>query len=99
VKLGPDGTVEDVRIVLGAVASRPVEATAARASLVGHPLTDERIAEAAQAAAQPARPMDNTDFTLLWRKRVTKTFVGYALRTLRGDDTRHERYRIARQLL
>src|SRR5262245_27083150 len=99
VKIGRDGAVEDVRIVLGAVASRPVEATAAYASLIGQPLTDERIAAAAEAAAQPARPMDNTDFALHWRKRVTKTFVGYALRTVRGDDTRNERLRVARQLL
>jgi CO/xanthine dehydrogenase FAD-binding subunit len=67
--------------------------------LIGQPLTDERIAAAADAAAQPARPMDNTDFGLHWRKRVTKTFIGYALRTLRGDDTRNERLRVARQLL
>jgi 4-hydroxybenzoyl-CoA reductase subunit beta len=99
VKIGRDGVVEDARIVLGAVASRPLEATAGNALLVGDVLTDERIAAAADAAAQPARPMDNTDFTLHWRKRVTTTFVAYALRTLRGDDMRNERLRVARQLL
>lgn len=99
VKIARDGVVEDVRIVLGAVASWPVQASAAVAELVGHPLTDERIAIAAERAAQPARPMDNTDFSLIWRKRVTKSFVVYALRTLRGDDMRLERSRIARQLL
>jgi len=86
-------------IVLGAIASRPVEALGVSPELVGHPLTDERIAAAADRAAQPARPMDNTDFSLHWRKRVTRSFVGYALRTLRGDDMRVERLRIARQLL
>jgi hypothetical protein len=43
--------------------------------------------------------MDNTDFTLHWRKRMTAAFVTYALRELRGDDMRAIRYRIARQLL
>jgi CO/xanthine dehydrogenase FAD-binding subunit len=86
VKFSPTATVDTARIVIGAVASRPVLAEAAGASLIGHSLTDEAIAEAARRAAEPARPMDNTDFTLLWRKRVTRDFVGYALRELRGDS-------------
>jgi len=95
----PDGTVEEARIVLGAVASCPIEATQAALVLRGERLTDERIAATAERAAQPARPMDNTDFGLVWRKRMAKAFVTYALRELRGDDMRAERYRIARQLL
>jgi len=94
-----DGTVEEARIVLGAVASCPLESTQAASILRGERLTDERIAAAAERAAQPARPMDNTDFSLVWRKRMAKAFVTYALRELRGDDMRAERYRIARQLL
>jgi 4-hydroxybenzoyl-CoA reductase subunit beta len=85
-KMSSDGTVCEARIVLGAVASRPMEATAAAAGLVGRTLGDAAIAQAAEQAAQPARPMDNTDFTLVWRKRVTREFVSYALRELRGDD-------------
>ena len=88
VKLAGDGAVESARLVLGAVASRPVEAPQAAAALIGHPLGDASIARAAELAAQPARPMDNTDFTLVWRKRMTRAFVGYALRELRGEDMR-----------
>src|SRR5437762_3973221 len=66
-KLAVDGTVEAARIVLGAVASRPVEAPDAAALLIGGPLGDAEIARAADAAAHPARPMDNTDFSLVWR--------------------------------
>jgi hypothetical protein len=62
-------------------------------------LTDEVIAEAAERAAEPAKPMDNTDFPLVWRKRVTRDFATYALRELRGDDTREVRHRVARQML
>jgi 4-hydroxybenzoyl-CoA reductase subunit beta len=98
-KIAADGAVEAARLVLGAVSSRPVEARAAVAALVGYPLTDEVIARAADLAAQPARPMDNTDYTLHWRKRVVRDFVGYALRELRGDDMRDVRRRIARQAL
>ena len=35
--------------------------------------------------------MDNTDFDLVWRKRMTRALVGYALRELRGDDMREMR--------
>jgi 4-hydroxybenzoyl-CoA reductase subunit beta len=97
-KIAADGTVEAARIVLGAVASQPIVAPAAVAALIGRRLTDEVIAEAAESAARPAKPMDNTDFSLLWRKRVTRDFVTYALRELRGDDTREWRRKVARQM-
>jgi 4-hydroxybenzoyl-CoA reductase subunit beta len=98
-KLAPDGSVEAARIVLGAVASQPVEASAAAASLVGGRLTDGAIAHASELAAVPARPMDNTDFTLAWRKNVTPDFVTYALRELRGDDVSKLRLSVARQMV
>ena len=95
-KCAADGTVEAARIALGAVASCPVEAGDASASLVGDRLTDLAIERAAEMAARPARPMDNTDFSLVWRKRMTRDFVTYALRELRGDDVREIRRRIGR---
>ena len=97
VKCGAGGMVEDARLVLGAVSSRPVETPAAAATLVGQPLTDDGIARAAELAAKPAKPMDNTDFNLLWRKRVVREFVTYALRELRGDDMRELRWKLSRQ--
>jgi len=99
VKRASDGTVEDARIVLGALASQPIAADGAATLLIGGSLADDQIAVAAEASARPVRPMDNTDFSLHWRKRVASTFVTYALRELRGDDMRATRYRIARQLL
>jgi len=97
VKCGAGGMVEEARLVLGAVSSRPVETPAAAATLVGQPLTDDGIARAAELAAKPAKPMDNTDFNLLWRKRVVREFVTYALRELRGDDMRELRSKLSRQ--
>ena len=98
-KFLPDGTVEDGRLVLGAVSSRPLIAERASASLRGRTLTDEAIAEAADLAYVIAKPMDNTDFTLLWRKRVVRDFVTYALCELRGDDMGSVRQRIVRHTL
>ena len=98
-KFRADGTVETARIILGAVASRPIDASAAAATLIGQRLTDEVIAHAADTAAKPAKPMDNTDFDLTWRKRVMKDVVGYALRELRGDDVREWRRKLSKQML
>jgi CO/xanthine dehydrogenase FAD-binding subunit len=93
VRTRADGTVEEARIVLGAVASCPIVAAEAGSYLVGKRLTDAVVAETARLAAAPAKPMDNTDFVLHWRKRVAAEFVTYALRELRGDDTSSDRLR------
>lgn len=79
-----DGPVAAARVVLGAVASRPRPAEAAAAALVGQRLTDEVIARAADLAAGPSKPLDNTDFTHPYRKRMTRVFVARALRALAG---------------
>jgi 4-hydroxybenzoyl-CoA reductase subunit beta len=92
-------TIIDVRIVLGAVASRPLESNRAAALLKGQRLSDELIAEAAVVAAEVAKPMDNTDFELVWRKAMVRTLVSCALHEVRGDDMRHRRRQLARQEL
>ncbi|MEZ5286526.1 MAG: FAD binding domain-containing protein [Vicinamibacterales bacterium] len=46
-----------------------------------------------------AKPMDNTDFELVWRKKMVTALAGYALRELRGDDMSATRRRLARQVL
>ena len=89
-------TMLDARIALGAVASRPFLVEKAGEFLKGKRLTDEVIAQAAALVANRAKPMDNTDMDLYWRKAVTDDFAGYALRELRGDDMREMRHRIAR---
>ncbi len=77
-------TVAAARIVLGAVASHPQDVPEAAQAIVGGPLGDDAIAAAATAAFRPAKPMDNTDFGLSWRKQMTATFVQRALRELRA---------------
>jgi 4-hydroxybenzoyl-CoA reductase subunit beta len=93
-----DGAVSAARIVLGAVASRPLEVPEAAAALCGAPLSDAAVEQAAELAAARAKPMDNTDFALTWRKRVTREFVSDALRELRGDDMRERRRRVLHQV-
>jgi 4-hydroxybenzoyl-CoA reductase subunit beta len=99
VRFGKDQIVEEARVALGAVASRPFLVDKAGAALVGKKLTDQAIEEAAATVASRAKPMDNTDMDLYWRKEVAHSFAGYALRELRGDDMRAVRAKIARQSL
>ncbi len=84
VRLATDGTCTHARVVLGAVASVPFEARAAEAVLVGNCLTPEVIDEAAQAAFTPAKPLDNTDLTLHYRKQMVRVYVARALKELAG---------------
>jgi 4-hydroxybenzoyl-CoA reductase subunit beta len=74
--------VVEARIVLGAVASAPLRAGVAERLLVGRVLDPAAIAEAAEAAAGPSRPMDNTDFSFLWRKDMTRKWVASTLKAL-----------------
>lgn len=82
VRLDDQGVVGAARIVIGAVGSYPMPSEEAAAGLVGQPLTKESIAAAAVRAARPAKPLDNTDFTIGWRKDMVPVYVRRALTTL-----------------
>ena len=85
VRLTLDGDrVREVRIVLNAVGSAPVESSAAEAFLVGKRLDDDVIAEAATLAYRPAKPLDNTDHHHTWRKQRVRVEVKRALQGLRA---------------
>ena len=86
VRFSIGNVVEEARVVLGAVASRPLVVPVAE--LVGQPLTDAVIRDFAATAAGLAKPMDNTDFTLSWRKKVAGSYVAGALKELRDTHVR-----------
>ncbi len=83
-RFASDGTVDDAKIILGGVGSYPIEAAAAAKAIVGKKLTEETIQEAARAAYSPAKPLDNTDFAMSWRKEMARIYVAGALRELAG---------------
>ncbi len=83
IEVAPDGSVADARVVLGGVGSAPEVVEGAREALVGGSLTDASIATAADAAWKAGRPLDNTDFTLSWRKEMIRPTVARALEDLR----------------
>ena len=78
------------RIVLSAVASYPLEATAAEEFLKGKQVNADTIRETADIAAKPAKPLDNADLSHFWRKRMVRVVVEQALREAtirRGGST------------
>lgn len=82
VRFGTQDIIEDARIVLGAVASRALLLTESQ-SLIGRKLTEDVIEEIAEAGAAHAKPLDNTDFHMTWRKTMAGKFIAGALRELR----------------
>ncbi|HEX6900998.1 MAG TPA: FAD binding domain-containing protein [Thermoanaerobaculia bacterium] len=82
----PAGIVTNARIFLGAVASYPIPALDASSFLVGKPLNEETIAEAAKLARKVATPMDNTDFNTPWRGVMVQRYTEAALRETAGME-------------
>ncbi len=71
------GKVIDARIVLGAVAPKPLRATAAEQALVGQPLNAATIEKAAAAAFADARPLsDNKYKVVIGRRLVMRALAG-----------------------
>jgi len=85
-KRSQDGTVEDSKIILGGVGSHPIRAIMAETMIAGKKLTEELIRDAAQAAYQPAKPLDNTDFAMTWRKEMARFYVAGTLRELAAQN-------------
>jgi 4-hydroxybenzoyl-CoA reductase subunit beta len=82
--MGEDGSVESARIVLGGIAPAPVEVKEAGAALVGGRLDDDRMQAAAEACYLKARPLDNTDFVMNWRKQMARPYVLRALQEIQA---------------
>jgi len=78
--------VKDARIVLGGIAPSPLNIAEAGAALIGQPLDDDHIQAAAEAAYVKARPLDNTDFVMNWRKQMTRQYTLRALQELAVPD-------------
>jgi 4-hydroxybenzoyl-CoA reductase subunit beta len=79
-----DGTVRGARLILGGIAPAPIEVKEAEQALIGQPLDDERMRAAAEACYLKARPLDNTDFVMNWRKQMARPYVLRALEELRA---------------
>ena len=81
-----DGTVKGARVVLGGVAPAPLEVEAAAQALVGRRLDEESMRAAAEACYLRARPLDNTDHLMNYRKQMARPFVLRALQELQHSS-------------
>jgi CO/xanthine dehydrogenase FAD-binding subunit len=59
-----------------------MEVEEAASALIGYPLDQDHIEAAAEAAYVKARPLDNTDFVMNWRKQMTRQYTLRALQEL-----------------
>lgn len=84
VRFGEGGVVDAFKLVLGAVASRPVEVEEAASLLMDRRPTAGDVEAVAKAAFNVAKPMDNADGAFYWRKRMVRPYVKGALRELLG---------------
>jgi 4-hydroxybenzoyl-CoA reductase subunit beta len=78
--------VDRAKIVLGGIAPSPIEITEAEQALIGKPLDEEQINAAAEAAYIKARPLDNTDFVMNWRKQMARQYTIRALSQIVADE-------------
>ncbi len=85
IDLDSGGTVRDARLVLGAVAPSPVQVKEAEEALIGQQLDEGPIQAAAEACYIKARPLDNTDFVMNWRKQMTRQYALRALNDVRSQ--------------
>ncbi|MBM4423788.1 MAG: 4-hydroxybenzoyl-CoA reductase [Chloroflexi bacterium] len=83
-RLAGDGACAYAKVVLGAVGSRPVVVPQAESILIGNRITPESVESVAQAAARLAKPMDNTDSVLSYRKKMAHVFTARALKEAAG---------------
>jgi 4-hydroxybenzoyl-CoA reductase subunit beta len=83
-EMAGDGTVRSAKLILSGIAPAPIEVTEAQQALMGARLDQDGINAAAEACYLKARPLDNTDFLMNWRKQMARPFVQRALEELRS---------------
>jgi len=74
-RLKDSGECEEARIVIGAVASSPLRAYEAEKKIIGKKLSSDRIELAAKIVSKIAKPVENTDMSLFFRKKMVRQFV------------------------
>ncbi len=79
VSMDSDGICAEAKLALGAVATAPLMAREAANLLVGNKVGQELIETVARESAKLAKPMDNTDMSLGYRKKMVSVFVARAL--------------------
>jgi 4-hydroxybenzoyl-CoA reductase subunit beta len=80
VKRNRSGTIEQARIVLGAVGPSPIEVPKAAGFLEGHKPTDDLLQSVAREAVDRAQPVGNLAMNASYRRKMVGVLVKRALR-------------------
>ena len=80
-QLGEDGTIDDARIVLGAVAPAPFLAHAAAEALIGRAPSEASFEDAQALAMESARPISDLRGTAEYRRELVGVLTRRALET------------------
>lgn len=80
VELGPNGTCQDLRVVVGAVASTPREVPSAEALARGQVPTEELIGEIAEGYAAEIEPLSDLRGSAWYRTEMIRVFVRRAIK-------------------
>jgi len=70
-----DGICQDARIVLGAVAPSPVQATSAEKVLIGRAIDDGQATAAAQAALEDAIPLEKNSYKVTIARELVRRAI------------------------
>jgi carbon-monoxide dehydrogenase medium subunit len=79
------GTLKQLRLALGAVASHPFRVREAEALLTSKPFTEENITEAASIAAHAAEPIDDMHGPAEWKRELVKVYVYRVLKMIEAQ--------------
>lgn len=74
-----NGTFEEVKIALGAVAPTPIRARGAERFLVGKPVSDRSIRQAAEEAVNESRPITDLRASREYRLGLVRELTGQAI--------------------
>ena len=90
--LQKDGTSEDARISLSAVAPKPMRAIEAEKLLIGKKLTTELIEQVGEAAANSCSPITDQRATAEYRKEMIRVWTRHAVEEaeVRAKSKRNE---------
>ena len=80
--LEENGVCSGARIVIGGIESSPIRVFDAEEKLIGEKLSPERIELVAQITSRVAKPVDNTDMQLGYRKKIIKQFFKKSIKEL-----------------
>jgi 4-hydroxybenzoyl-CoA reductase subunit beta len=80
VKRNRDGTIEQAKVVLGAVGSSPTEVPKAAGLLEGHKPTDDLLQGVSREAVDRAQPVGNLAMDASYRRKMVGVLVKRALR-------------------